>query len=76
MSPLNPAAPPPVLRQRVRTAVKDAAYRHHEEIEIAVCGGVLGVALSLVGISIAFAAFAALIFLAGAFIQAHLKRGK
>lgn len=67
--PLNPESPPPILRERVTTAVRTAAHKHRMGlVTLAVGGGMFLTNLALgVAFGIAFGMTAA--FLLGALFQ-------
>lgn len=68
MSPINPSAPPPALKERATIAVRAAAHKNRKSLTVAAMG--VGVFL-LITISTTFAMgfMAAMWFLFGASIQ-------
>lgn len=67
--PLNPDAPPPILRERAVTAVRTAARKHHNSLFVLYMGGVLGFTVAFTSGDLFAAGAAALTFLFGAAVQ-------
>lgn len=74
--PLNPPAPLPPKSEQVKTAIQAKVQQNRNDIEIAACGGLMGILVVLVGAGPAVGLIVCLAFVLGGVIEKILLKGR